>query len=77
MIPKYIIDQNTREIVRYLWDPCLRRLLPNGINLINDSYSSYKLVGTPTEKLEKTFFEILFKGPVNQIILVNFTITII
>jgi hypothetical protein len=77
LIPNYIIDQHTGEIVRYLWNPCLRRLLPNGINLIDNSYRGYELVGTPTEKLEKTLFEILFKGPVNQIILVNFTITII
>jgi hypothetical protein len=74
--PNYIIDQTNGQIVRYLWDPCIRRSLPNGIYLINDSDGKYQLVGKPTEKLEKTSFEILFKGPVSLIVLVNFTISI-
>lgn len=77
MNPKYIIDQTNGNIVRYLWNPCLRRLLPNGIYLENDNEGKYRLVGVPTEKLEKTVFEILFKGPTNLIVLVNFTLTII
>ncbi|CAF1167849.1 unnamed protein product [Rotaria sordida] len=77
MKPKYIIDQTNNNIVHYLWDPCLRRLLPKGINLTNNTNGIYKLIGRPREKLEKTSFEILFKSLVNQILLVNFTITII
>ncbi len=77
ILPTYIIDQTNGEIVRYLWDPCLRRSLPNGIYLTNDIDGSYKLVGIPREKLDETIFEILFKGPVNLLISVNFTISII
>ncbi|CAF3408980.1 unnamed protein product [Rotaria sp. Silwood1] len=77
MKPQYIIDQTNNDIVQYLWDPCLRRALPNGIYLKNDNNGIYKLIGIPREKLEKTSFEILFKGSVNRILLVNFTITII
>jgi hypothetical protein len=77
IIPNYIIDLTNQEIVRYLWNPCFRRSLPNDIYFINDNDGSYKLVGIPREKLEKTSFEILFKGPVNLILLVHFTITII
>ncbi len=77
IISNYIIDQTNGEIVRYLWDPCLRRSLPNDIYLINDTNGSYKLVGIPKEKIEETSFEILFKGPVNLILSIHFTITII
>jgi hypothetical protein len=77
ILSKYIIDQTNGEIVRYLWDPCLRRSLPNGIQLTNDSDGSYKLTGIPTEKLNETVFEILFKGPTNLLISINFTISII
>jgi len=77
IIPNYIIDQINGEIVRYLWDPCLRRILPNDIYLINDTNGSYKLIGIPREKLNETSFEILFKGPVNLIISLNFTISIV
>lgn len=73
----YIIDQTTGEIVHNLWDPCLRRLLPNNIYLENTTNGSYKLVGIPKEKLEETSYEILFKSSVNRIISLNFTITII
>ncbi|CAF1053411.1 unnamed protein product [Adineta steineri] len=72
-----IIDKINDEHVRYLWNPCLRRSLPNGIYLINDNEGRYKLVGIPREKLEKTSYEILFKGPVSLLILIDFTITII
>ncbi|CAF1578818.1 unnamed protein product, partial [Adineta steineri] len=72
-----IIDKINDEHVRYLWNSCLRRSLPNGIYLINDNEGRYKLVGIPREKLEKTSFEILFKGPVSLLILIDFTITII
>ncbi|CAF3347085.1 unnamed protein product [Rotaria socialis] len=77
MKPEYIIDERTGGVVPYLWDPCLRRLLPNGIYLKNDNNGKYKLIGVPKEKLEKTYFEILFKGPVSQIVTVSFTITIL
>jgi hypothetical protein len=77
IIPNYIIDQTNGEIARYLWDPCLRRSLPNDIYLTNDTDESYKLVGIPKEKLEETLFEILFKGPVGQLILLQFIISII
>lgn len=77
ILPKYIIDQTNGEIVRYLWDPCLRRSFPNDIQLINDTDGSYKLTGIPREKLDETVFEILFKGPTNLLISVSFTLSII
>jgi hypothetical protein len=77
IVPTYIIDQTNGEIVRYLWDPCLRRSLPKDIYLTDDPDGSYRLIGTPKEKLNETLFEILFKGPVNLLISINFTISII
>ena len=77
IIANYIIDQTNGNIIRHLWDPCLSRLLPNGIYLERDNDGKYKLCGIPTRKLEKTHFEILFKGPVSLLIYVSFTITII
>lgn len=73
----YIIDQTTGEIARDIWNPCLREILPKNIYLTNHTDGSYQLIGIPKEKLEETSYEIIFKGSVNRIISVHFTITII
>ena len=69
----YIIDQLTGEKVKYLWDPCFRRKLPDGIRLTQDTDGFYKFDGMLREKLDETLFEIVFKAPTSQLISLNFT----
>lgn len=73
----YVIDQTNGERLRFLWDPCLRRSLPRGIHLVNDTDGSYKLTGIAREKINETLFEIVFKAPVGVLISLNFTLSIV
>ena len=72
----YIIDQTTGQRLRYLWDPCLRRSLPDGIRLANDTNGSYKLIGRPRKKMNETLFDIVFKGAAGLIVSLNFTMSV-
>ena len=73
-----IADRSNGTFVHYLWDPCLSRPLPEGIDLVESSkLGIYQLVGRPRKVQEAIDYELVFKGLVSQLFWVNLTISIV
>ena len=74
---QYLLDQRNGQPARYLWDPCVNRSLPNGMELIQDDKQLYQLAGQPVQRQDETSYELLFKGPVSEMLRMEFTITVL
>ena len=72
----YLLDEGNGQLARYLWDPCVNRSLPNGIELTHDENQTYRLTGEPMQRQDETSYELLFKGSVSEILRMEFTIAV-